>query len=108
MSEDIIVMLVVPLVVLFLSFIQEQGFENLISQPIVEQWLKKLKPAQPYLVTAIGIVLAFVSKQVGVDVVPDLAPYLNASGDLGTVLAGICISVLSMWIHNRKRPLAEG
>lgn len=108
MSEDFLVLVVIPIAILFLSFVQEKGFENLISQPVIEQWLKKLKPAQPYLVTAIGILLAYVSQQVGVELVPDLAPYLNATGDVGTIFAGLVMSVLSMWIHGRNKPVAVG
>ena len=96
MENDVLILLVVPLTLLFLGFITTHGFENLISQPVIERFLKSLKPYQPYLVTAIGIVLTFVSKRVGVELVPNLAPYLNASGDFGTIVAGILVSVLAM------------
>lgn len=106
MSESdllqLLVMVVVPLVILGLSYINEKGFENLVSQMIVEKWLKPLKPYQPLLVSALGILLAYLSKRMGVDMVPDLAPYLNASGDVGTVFAGIMIAVLSMAFHTKK------
>lgn len=102
LSNDFVVMVLIPIILVLLGYVQEHGFENLISQPIIEQWLKKLKPFQPYIVTVVGIVLAYVSKQVGVDMVPDLAPYLDASGDVGTVLAGLAISVVSMIFHDRR------
>lgn len=97
--KQLIIMVVIPLVILVLGYINEKGFENLVSQMIVERWLKPLKPYQPIIVTAFGLILAFVSKQVGANLVPDLAPYLTASGDIGTVFAGILVSVLSMAIH---------
>lgn len=101
MESDIVVLLVVLLALLFLGYVTEHGFENLISRPIIERWLKTLKPFQPYIVTAIGIVLIYVSKEVVTNLVPDLAPYLNASGDLGTVLAGVMASVIAMAWHTK-------
>jgi len=103
MSDNVLqllTMVVIPLVILVLGYINEKGFENLVSQPFIERWLKPLKPYQPLLVSATGIILAYVSKQVGVNMIPDLAPYINAPGDIGTVFAGILVAVLSMGLHN--------
>lgn len=97
--RQLLTMVVIPLVILVLGYVNEKGFENLVSQMIVERYLKPLKPYQPLIVTAFGIILAFVAKQVGVDMVPDLAPYINAPGDIGTVLAGVLVAFLSMAFH---------
>ena len=105
MSQETILqfvtMVVVPLVILVLAYINEKGFENLVSQMVVEKYLKSLKPYQPLLVAALGILLAYVSKIVGIEMVPDLAPYLTAPGDVGTVFAGILVAVLSMAFHQK-------
>jgi Na+/proline symporter len=99
---QLVVMVVVPLVILVLAYVNEKGFENLVSQMIVEKYLKPLKPYQPLLVSALGILLAYISKIVGVGMVPDLAPYLTAPGDMGTILAGILVAVLSMAFHQKS------
>lgn len=96
---QLIELVIIPLVILGLSYISEKGFENLISQMIVEKWLKPLKPYQPLLVSVVGIILAYLSKRMGIDLLPDLAPYLTATGDVGTVFAGLIIAVLSMAMH---------
>lgn len=111
MSEEwkqFLTLVIVPIVILILSYINEKGFENLVSQMIVEKFLKPLKPYQPILVTGFGIILSYVAKLLGANVVPDLTPYMNAGGDVGTVFAGILIAVLSMAIHAKLNPRADG
>src|SRR4030066_2365150 len=103
MSDNVLqllTMVVIPLVILVLGYVNEKGFGDLVSKPFFDRWLKPLKPFQPILVSATGIILAYVSKQVGVDMIPDLAPYINAPGDVGTIFAGVLVAVLSVGLHN--------
>jgi len=93
-------LLVIPIVLVLLGFIVERGFENLVSRPFFDKYIKGLKPYQPYLVSVFGIGLTFLSKQVGIELLPDMAPFLTANGDMVTVFAGILISVLAMAQHN--------
>lgn len=98
--ESILIDLIIPLVVLVLGIVVKIGFENLVAKPVVDRWLVGLKPYQPYLVSAFGIGLAFISKQVGIDLLPNLAPFIQAEGDVVTVFAGILIAVIAMGLHN--------
>jgi len=96
--KELVQLVLLPIVIVILGYINEKGFENLVSQPIVEK-LRVLKPYQPYLVVVTGILLSYISKQVGMNLVPDLAPYVAQSGDVATVFAGILIAVVSMALH---------
>lgn len=98
--EAILIGLVIPIIVLVLGFVVKVGFENLVAKPFVDRWLVGLKPYQPFLVSAFGILVSFVSKQVGVELLPDLAPYMTASGDIVTVFAGVLMAVIAMGLHN--------
>ncbi len=98
--EDIVSMLLIPVVLVALAFITERGFENLVSKPFFDKYIKGLKPYQPYLVTIVGIGLTYLSRQTGVELVPDLVPFLTSGGDVVTVFAGLLTSVLAMAMHN--------
>src|SRR3972149_6301052 len=98
--EEIVLLLVIPIVLVLLGFVVERGFENLVSRPFFDKYVKPLKPYQPYLVTIFGIGLTFLSKQVGIELLPNMTPFLTANGDIVTVFIGIVISVLAMAQHN--------
>jgi hypothetical protein len=106
--KEMLEYLIIPVILVVLGYINEKGFENLISKVFVERYLKPLKPFQSYLVVITGIVLAFISRQVGIDLVPNLSPYLTSSGDIVTVFSGVLIAVISMAMHKSTTKLPTG
>ncbi len=106
--KEMLEYLIVPVILVVLGYINEKGFENLVSKVFVERYLKALKPWQPYLVVVTGIVLSYVSRLVGMNLVPDLSPYLTAGGDVVTVFTGVLIAVISMAMHKSTTKLPTG
>lgn len=97
--------LVAYLIVVWLTArVKEAGFERLISQPIIEQYLKAAKPFQPYIVLALGIGLAFAFRLDVLGAINAVTPFASAPGDVAQVVSGAVIAILAMAAHAARQP----